>query len=68
VTVDLFKCQITSPAGRTIGFQVDPARRDALLRGLDAIGTTLEDASAIDAFQKADAPLRPWVYHPGAES
>jgi 3-isopropylmalate/(R)-2-methylmalate dehydratase small subunit len=67
-TVDLFKCQITSPTGRAIGFEVDPARRDALLRGLDAVGSTLEEVDAIDAFQKADAELRPWVYRPGADA
>jgi 3-isopropylmalate/(R)-2-methylmalate dehydratase small subunit len=68
MTVDLLQCSITSPGGRTVGFQVEPERRDALLRGLDAVGSTLMEVSAIDDFQKADAQRRPWVYRPGADA
>jgi 3-isopropylmalate/(R)-2-methylmalate dehydratase small subunit len=36
-------------------------RRDALLRGLDAIGATLGHADGIRAFQHAHFTAQPWL-------
>ena len=33
--VDLESCQLVTPDDRTLDFEVNPLRRDALLRGLD---------------------------------
>lgn len=61
ITVDLESQTITGPDGGTISFDVDPFRKHCLLNGLDDIGLTLEDASAIDAFEAKDAAARPWA-------
>lgn len=61
ITVDLESQTITGPDGGTISFDVDPFRKHCLLNGLDDIGLTLEDASAIDAFETKDAVARPWA-------
>ena len=60
--VDLVECTVAGPDGRTTRFEIDPARREALLEGLDEIGMTLKHENDIRAFQAADAEARPWVY------
>jgi 3-isopropylmalate/(R)-2-methylmalate dehydratase small subunit len=62
VTVDLEKQTIVSPSGREIRFEIDPARRDALLNGLDEIGMTMSREAEIAAFQARDRQRRPWIY------
>jgi 3-isopropylmalate/(R)-2-methylmalate dehydratase small subunit len=41
---------------------VEPARRQALLEGLDEIALTLKRAGDIAAFQARDRQQRPWVH------
>jgi 3-isopropylmalate/(R)-2-methylmalate dehydratase small subunit len=65
MTVDLEACTVTGPDGETVSFEIDPARRTALLEGLDEIGMTLKDADAITAFQARDRDARPWIYDAG---
>lgn len=60
--VDLERCEITSPSGRTIPFTVRPLHREALLSGRDSIELTLERDREIADFQLRDCRLRPWVY------
>lgn len=60
--VDLERCEITSPTGRTIAFTVHPVHRDALLTGRDSIELTLSRGREITEFQERDRELRPWVY------
>ncbi len=62
VTVDLEKQTIVSPSGRKIRFEIEPARREALLAGLDEIGMTMSREAEIAAFQARDRNRRPWVY------
>ncbi len=62
VTVDLAMQTVTTPHGHTYRFQVDPFRKDCLLRGLDAVGLTLQHDATITAYEnrrKADAP---WLF------
>ncbi len=61
LTVDLEAQEITGPDGGRIGFEIDAFRRHCLLNGLDDIGLTLEKASSIDSFEKANANARPWA-------
>jgi 3-isopropylmalate/(R)-2-methylmalate dehydratase small subunit len=65
MTVDLVACTVTAPDGSVYSFAIDPARRTALLEGLDEIGITLKDAGAIAAFQARDRAARPWIYDAG---
>jgi len=62
VSIDLEAQQIVTAAGRTIHFDIDPGRREALLQGLDAICLTLRYAAEIDAFQARARVRRPWLY------
>lgn len=55
ITVDLEAQEVHDSMGFTAKFEVDPFRRDNMLKGLDDIGLTLEHASEIDAFEKAQA-------------
>ncbi|MCW5772764.1 MAG: 3-isopropylmalate dehydratase small subunit [Rhodospirillaceae bacterium] len=65
MTVDLEACTVTAADGSQVSFGIDPARRTALLEGLDEIGLTLKDAPAIAAFQARDRAKRPWIYDAG---
>jgi 3-isopropylmalate/(R)-2-methylmalate dehydratase small subunit len=59
-TVDL-EAEIVTALGLQLAFDIDPLRRDMLMRGLDAIGSTLQHADAIRAFQDAHLAANPWL-------
>ncbi|MFI0473713.1 3-isopropylmalate dehydratase small subunit [Halomonas sp. HMF6819] len=61
ITVDLEAQKITLGGGTSLSFQVDELRRSALMRGLDAIGSTLEKESQIKAFQERHLAANPWL-------
>ena len=61
VTVDLEALEIRGPDGGVIRFVLDAFKRHCLLNGLDDIGLTLEKATSIDVFEKANAENRPWA-------
>lgn len=61
VTVDLEAQTISGPDGGTISFDIDPARKNALLQGLDDVGLTLEKAPAISTFEEKMENNRPWI-------
>jgi 3-isopropylmalate/(R)-2-methylmalate dehydratase small subunit len=60
-TVDLESQTVTAPSGATFAFEIDPDRKDKLLKGLDAIGETLQQANAIDLFESKRALSEPWM-------
>jgi 3-isopropylmalate/(R)-2-methylmalate dehydratase small subunit len=62
VCIDLEAQTITSPLGKNYSFDVDPRRREGLLRGLDEVALTLQRDDEIRAFQVADRAARPWIY------
>ncbi len=62
ISVDLERCLIAVPGGDSIGFDIEPARRHALLEGLDQLGETLLSLPDIAAFQQRDRIRRPWVW------
>jgi 3-isopropylmalate/(R)-2-methylmalate dehydratase small subunit len=51
VTVDLEKQAVTDEQGLSYSFEIDPFRRDCLLKGLDDIGLTLVHEPRISAFE-----------------
>jgi 3-isopropylmalate/(R)-2-methylmalate dehydratase small subunit len=61
LTVDLEHREITGPDGGKITFELDEFKRHCMLNGLDDIGLTLEKATAIDTFEKANAASHPWA-------
>ena len=62
ISVDLAQLTVTAPSGKRYPFSVEPARREALLEGLDEIAMTLKRAPEIAAFQARDREQRPWVH------
>jgi 3-isopropylmalate/(R)-2-methylmalate dehydratase small subunit len=60
-SVDLAGQTVTAPSGRTFPFQIDPARKEKLLKGLDSIGETLQHAKDIDVFEMRQALSQPWL-------
>jgi 3-isopropylmalate/(R)-2-methylmalate dehydratase small subunit len=62
LTVDLPNQIIACEAdGTRIRFEFDPLRKDALVRGVDAVGATLELADDIRAFERGYLATRPWL-------
>jgi 3-isopropylmalate dehydratase small subunit len=61
VTVDLEAQTVVSPSGRTFRFEIDPQRKEKMLKGLDSIGETLQAAGAIDLYEMKRALAQPWL-------
>ncbi|ACO77212.1 3-isopropylmalate dehydratase small subunit LeuD2 [Azotobacter vinelandii CA] len=61
ISVDLPAQQIHLQDGRTIGFRIDALRKEALVQGLDAIGSTLQRAEQIRAFERRHLQENPWL-------
>lgn len=61
-SVDLEAQTVTAPSGQTFGFEIDPGRKEKLLKGLDAIGETLQHVGDIDLFEQRQALSQPWAY------
>lgn len=61
LTVDLLAQTISAATRLICRFGISPLRKDALVRGLDAIGATLEDTAAIHAFEQQHFAANPWL-------
>lgn len=60
LTVDLERKVIACGNGTEISFDIDPARRETLLAGLDDIALTLRRVGEIEAFETSRATGWPW--------
>ncbi len=60
--IDLEDGTITAPGGRVFNFQLDNFKRDALLKGLDNIGWTLQFDELIKSYEDKKETEQPWVY------
>jgi 3-isopropylmalate/(R)-2-methylmalate dehydratase small subunit len=60
--VDLPGQTVTAPSGRVFRFDIDPGRKLKLIKGLDAIGETLEHEAAITAYEVRARQERPWLF------
>lgn len=63
MTVDLAAQTIITPSGNKINFDIDPARKERLLEGLDDIGLTLRLADKIRAYEAKRAKQAPWLFN-----
>ena len=61
VSVDLEAQTVTSPSGAVFRFDIDPTRREKMLKGLDAIGETLQREKDIDVYEMKRALAQPWL-------
>jgi 3-isopropylmalate/(R)-2-methylmalate dehydratase small subunit len=62
LTVDLAAQAVTAPGGAVYRFNVDPFKKDCLLKGLDAIGLSLTHEPAISAYEQAGRRAAPWLF------
>ncbi len=60
LTIDLPSQQIQL-ADDVIPFDIDPLRKESLLAGLDAIGSTLQKVDMIKAFEQQHLAKHPWL-------
>jgi len=61
LTVDLEAQTIAGPDGGTVEFEIDPARKNALLEGLDDVGLTMAKGETIASFEGEMEASRPWI-------
>jgi 3-isopropylmalate/(R)-2-methylmalate dehydratase small subunit len=62
MTVDLERQEIGTPAdGKQLHFEFDPLRRHMLLKGLDAVGVTMQYADEIRRFERQHLESQPWL-------
>jgi 3-isopropylmalate/(R)-2-methylmalate dehydratase small subunit len=62
LTVDLAAQTVTTPDGTVYRFDVDPFRKDCLLKGLDSIGLTLQHEAAITAYERRRKAEALWLF------
>lgn len=60
--VDLEAQTVTTPAGESLRFEVDPERKHRLLNGLDDIGITLQYVDEIRAYEDRRRQETPWLF------
>lgn len=61
ISVNLAQQTIELADGTRIGFEIDQLRKQSLLLGLDAIGTTLQRTEQIRAFEARHLADNPWL-------
>jgi len=61
ITVDLEHQEIRGPDGGVVQFEMDPFRKRCLLEGLDNIGLTLQNETAIGDYEVKAEAARPWI-------
>lgn len=61
IEVDLEAQEIRLHDGSVLPFQIDALRKDALLLGLDAIGSTLQRSAQIREFEERHLHANPWL-------
>ncbi|MBF0623925.1 MAG: 3-isopropylmalate dehydratase small subunit [Magnetococcales bacterium] len=62
IVVDLPQQTVASPSGAKFAFEIDPFRKDCLIKGLDDIGLTLEHLPAIEAYEARRRGEVPWAF------
>ncbi|MEW5011230.1 MAG: 3-isopropylmalate dehydratase small subunit [Cycloclasticus sp.] len=60
--VDLENQQITTPAGNGFKFEIDPFRKENLLKGFDDIGLTLKHVDKISEYEEGHKQRFPWLW------
>ncbi|WP_339512356.1 3-isopropylmalate dehydratase small subunit [Pseudomonas sp. RL_15y_Pfl2_60] len=61
ISVDLEQQKVTLQDGCSIAFEIDALRKQSLMLGLDAIGSTLQRSDQIDAFEARHLQANPWL-------
>ena len=62
LTLDLPAQTVHTPGGQSFSFDIDPFRKDCLVRGLDEIGLTLQQSETIRAYEARRKQEAPWLF------
>ena len=62
LTLDLPAQTVCTPGGQSFSFDIDPFRKDCLVRGLDEIGLTLQQSETIRAYEARRKQEAPWLF------
>ena len=62
LTIDLAAQSVSTPSGKSMGFDIDATRKANLLQGLDEIGITLKRADEIRAYEEMRKRTEPWIF------
>ncbi len=60
-SIDLEAQTVTPPSGEPVRFEIDPGRKEKLLKGLDAIGETLQHETDISRYEHKRSLSAPWL-------
>jgi 3-isopropylmalate/(R)-2-methylmalate dehydratase small subunit len=60
--IDLPNQTITLPDNSIVAFEIDPFKKDCLIKGLDDIGLTLEHTDEIRAYEQRRQQEAPWLF------
>ena len=60
-SVDLGAQTVIAPSGEIFHFDIDPGRKEKLLKGLDAVGETLQHHEHIGGFEDRRKLTHPWL-------
>ncbi|RKF23036.1 3-isopropylmalate dehydratase small subunit [Altericroceibacterium spongiae] len=60
VSIDLENQTVTTPFQDRFTFDIDPFRKDCLLKGLDEVGLTLARNASIDTYEARQKDAMPW--------
>jgi len=63
--IDLARQTVSLPAGDSFSFTIDEFRKQCLLDGLDEIGLTLQQETAIRDYQQQRRQQAPWLFGAG---
>merc|ERR1712146_616986 len=61
LSIDLPNQIIKCPDNQEVSFDIDPFRKDCLVRGLDDIGLTMQKDSDISSFEQTRSQNSPWL-------
>jgi 3-isopropylmalate/(R)-2-methylmalate dehydratase small subunit len=61
ISIDLSRQNVVGPYGTSYRFEIEPTRKEQLLRGLDDIGYTLQHQQAMDDFEARYFRQVPWL-------
>jgi 3-isopropylmalate/(R)-2-methylmalate dehydratase small subunit len=62
LSVDLAAQTVTKPDGQVLTFEIDPFRKERLLKGLDMVGWTLQFDNDITAYEQHRRQEAPWYF------
>ncbi len=60
--VDLENQTLITPAGNGFKFEIDPFRKENLIKGFDDIGLTLQQIDKIDQYEEKHKQSYPWLW------